>query len=113
MVSNEFLKQLIIMVVIPLVILVLGYINEKGFENLVSQMIVERWLKPLKPYQPIIVTAFGLILAFVSKQVGANLVPDLAPYLTASGDIGTVFAGILVSVLSMAIHQNTVKGPVG
>lgn len=109
MVSDEFLRQLLTMVVIPLVILVLGYVNEKGFENLVSQMIVERYLKPLKPYQPLIVTAFGIILAFVAKQVGVDMVPDLAPYINAPGDIGTVLAGVLVAFLSMAFHQNAVK----
>jgi len=102
---SDNVLQLLTMVVIPLVILVLGYINEKGFENLVSQPFIERWLKPLKPYQPLLVSATGIILAYVSKQVGVNMIPDLAPYINAPGDIGTVFAGILVAVLSMGLHN--------
>jgi Na+/proline symporter len=99
--------QLVVMVVVPLVILVLAYVNEKGFENLVSQMIVEKYLKPLKPYQPLLVSALGILLAYISKIVGVGMVPDLAPYLTAPGDMGTILAGILVAVLSMAFHQKS------
>ena len=105
--SQETILQFVTMVVVPLVILVLAYINEKGFENLVSQMVVEKYLKSLKPYQPLLVAALGILLAYVSKIVGIEMVPDLAPYLTAPGDVGTVFAGILVAVLSMAFHQKT------
>lgn len=102
--SESDLLQLLVMVVVPLVILGLSYINEKGFENLVSQMIVEKWLKPLKPYQPLLVSALGILLAYLSKRMGVDMVPDLAPYLNASGDVGTVFAGIMIAVLSMAFH---------
>lgn len=101
---SEEWKQFLTLVIVPIVILILSYINEKGFENLVSQMIVEKFLKPLKPYQPILVTGFGIILSYVAKLLGANVVPDLTPYMNAGGDVGTVFAGILIAVLSMAIH---------
>ena len=98
-------EDIIVMLVVPLVVLFLSFIQEQGFENLISQPIVEQWLKKLKPAQPYLVTAIGIVLAFVSKQVGVDVVPDLAPYLNASGDLGTVLAGICISVLSMWIHN--------
>lgn len=115
MVESDWI-QLIELVIIPLVILGLSYISEKGFENLISQMIVEKWLKPLKPYQPLLVSVVGIILAYLSKRMGIDLLPDLAPYLTATGDVGTVFAGLIIAVLSMAMHTNytnKIAAPVG
>src|SRR4030066_2365150 len=102
---SDNVLQLLTMVVIPLVILVLGYVNEKGFGDLVSKPFFDRWLKPLKPFQPILVSATGIILAYVSKQVGVDMIPDLAPYINAPGDVGTIFAGVLVAVLSVGLHN--------
>jgi len=98
------IKELVQLVLLPIVIVILGYINEKGFENLVSQPIVEK-LRVLKPYQPYLVVVTGILLSYISKQVGMNLVPDLAPYVAQSGDVATVFAGILIAVVSMALHK--------
>lgn len=103
--SNDF----VVMVLIPIILVLLGYVQEHGFENLISQPIIEQWLKKLKPFQPYIVTVVGIVLAYVSKQVGVDMVPDLAPYLDASGDVGTVLAGLAISVVSMIFHDRRAK----
>lgn len=107
--SEDFL----VLVVIPIAILFLSFVQEKGFENLISQPVIEQWLKKLKPAQPYLVTAIGILLAYVSQQVGVELVPDLAPYLNATGDVGTIFAGLVMSVLSMWIHGRNKPVAVG
>jgi len=93
------------LLVIPIVLVLLGFIVERGFENLVSRPFFDKYIKGLKPYQPYLVSVFGIGLTFLSKQVGIELLPDMAPFLTANGDMVTVFAGILISVLAMAQHN--------
>lgn len=100
-------SDIVVLLVVLLALLFLGYVTEHGFENLISRPIIERWLKTLKPFQPYIVTAIGIVLIYVSKEVVTNLVPDLAPYLNASGDLGTVLAGVMASVIAMAWHTKT------
>jgi hypothetical protein len=107
------LKEMLEYLIIPVILVVLGYINEKGFENLISKVFVERYLKPLKPFQSYLVVITGIVLAFISRQVGIDLVPNLSPYLTSSGDIVTVFSGVLIAVISMAMHKSTTKLPTG
>ena len=104
-------NDVLILLVVPLTLLFLGFITTHGFENLISQPVIERFLKSLKPYQPYLVTAIGIVLTFVSKRVGVELVPNLAPYLNASGDFGTIVAGILVSVLAMAFKTKPPQVP--
>lgn len=99
------LEAILIGLVIPIIVLVLGFVVKVGFENLVAKPFVDRWLVGLKPYQPFLVSAFGILVSFVSKQVGVELLPDLAPYMTASGDIVTVFAGVLMAVIAMGLHN--------
>ncbi len=107
------LKEMLEYLIVPVILVVLGYINEKGFENLVSKVFVERYLKALKPWQPYLVVVTGIVLSYVSRLVGMNLVPDLSPYLTAGGDVVTVFTGVLIAVISMAMHKSTTKLPTG
>lgn len=99
------LESILIDLIIPLVVLVLGIVVKIGFENLVAKPVVDRWLVGLKPYQPYLVSAFGIGLAFISKQVGIDLLPNLAPFIQAEGDVVTVFAGILIAVIAMGLHN--------
>src|SRR3972149_6301052 len=99
------MEEIVLLLVIPIVLVLLGFVVERGFENLVSRPFFDKYVKPLKPYQPYLVTIFGIGLTFLSKQVGIELLPNMTPFLTANGDIVTVFIGIVISVLAMAQHN--------
>ncbi len=99
------MEDIVSMLLIPVVLVALAFITERGFENLVSKPFFDKYIKGLKPYQPYLVTIVGIGLTYLSRQTGVELVPDLVPFLTSGGDVVTVFAGLLTSVLAMAMHN--------
>jgi hypothetical protein len=103
------MEELVKYLFVPLVLLALGYITEKGFENLISKPVFDQWFKPLKPYQPLLVSAFGIGVAYFARSAGLNLTFDVNPYIAAQGDIVTIFAGMMAAVIAMAFHTKTSK----
>lgn len=96
--------KLIELVAYLIVVWLTARVKEAGFERLISQPIIEQYLKAAKPFQPYIVLALGIGLAFAFRLDVLGAINAVTPFASAPGDVAQVVSGAVIAILAMAAH---------
>ena len=104
--TDATVANLVSLVVLVAVLAALAWAQEALFEKAVSQPFIERFVKVVKPFQPILV----LLLAFaVNTYLGLDIISvvnKIAPLVTeSSSDVGANVTSVLLALVSMYIHD--------
>lgn len=99
--------QVVVGIVLPvLLIIVMVFINERGFEYLVAKPLVDQYAKQYKALQPYLVLGVAALLSFGLNVDIVSIFNKLYPLLNVDPVIGKLITTVLVGLLSMQRHDS-------